>query len=234
MKRIGIIGGMSNESTLHYVERIHRQVNQKAGGLTSPEMMVYHVNFEEIRKYMLTNEWEQIGNILGNVARKLEAAGAEYIVIATNTIHKVANDIQRRIRIPLLHIADCVANECNERHITKVGLLGTKYTMTEDFLKNRLTQNGLEVFTPKSEEKILELDRIIFEELCKGSIGFSSRDYYIQCIHQMVKENQLEGIIFGCTEIEMLVHPKDVTIPIFDTTQAHINAIVKLVLEEDE
>ena len=175
MKTIGIIGGMSYESSIHYYERINDQVNKIAGGLTCAKMIIYNVNFEEIRKLMLNNEWEQIGIELGNIAKKLENAGADYIVIATNTMHKLADYIQKQINIPLVHIADCVAKKCKDDNIKKVGLLGTRYTMIEDFLKNRLNQNGLEVYVPSDEEEVSNIDRIIFDELCKGEIKEKSR-----------------------------------------------------------
>lgn len=232
MKTIGIIGGMSYESSIHYYERINNQVNELAGGLTCAKMIIYNVNFEEIRKLMLKNEWDKIGIELSNIAKILENAGADYIVIATNTMHKLADYVQSKIKIPLIHIADCVADKCKEKNILNVGLLGTKYTMVEDFLKNRLRQNGLSVTTPQSEENINEIDRIIFDELCKGEIKDSSREYYINIINNMIKQNHIEGVILGCTEIEMLLKQKDLNIPIFDTTQSHIDVIVDYSLEK--
>ncbi len=231
MKTIGIIGGMSYESTIHYYERINKQVNESAGGLTCAKLLIYNVNFEEIRKLMLENKWEEIGYELSKIAQTLETAGADYIVIATNTMHKLANFIQSKINIPLIHIADCVAEKCKESNVLNVGLLGTKYTMVENFLVERLRQNGLAVTTPQKEENINEIDRIIFDELCKGEIKDSSREYYKNVIHQMIQENNIEGIILGCTEIEMLIKQNDLTIPIFDTTQSHIDAIVDYSLE---
>jgi len=232
MKTIGIIGGMSYESSIHYYERINNQVNEIAGGLTCAKMIIYNVNFEEIRKLMLSQEWDKIGILLANIAKTLENAGADYIVIATNTMHKLADYVQSQIHIPLIHIADCVADKCKESNITNVGLLGTKYTMVEDFLKNRLKANGLTVTTPQNEENINELDRIIFDELCKGEIKDSSRDYYINVINSMIHQNGIKGVILGCTEIEMLVKQSDLDIPIFDTTQSHIDSIVDYSLEK--
>lgn len=231
MKTIGIIGGMSYESSIHYYERINDQVNKLAGGLTCAKLLIYNVNFEEIRKLMLEGKWSEIGIELSKIAKTLETAGADYIVIATNTMHKLAEHIQSQINIPLIHIADCVADKCKQKNISKVGLLGTKYTMVEDFLIDRLKQNGLEVTTPKNKEVIEEIDRIIFDELCKGEINASSREYYKNVINQMMKEAGIEGIILGCTEIEMLIKQNDIEIPIFDTTQAHIDSIVNYSLE---
>lgn len=232
MKTIGIIGGMSYESSIHYYERINKQVNQIAGGLTSAKLLIYNVNFEEIRKLMVENKWDKIGEELAGIAKMLENAGVDYIVIATNTMHKLADYIQSRISIPLIHIADCVADKCKENKVLNVGLLGTKYTMTEDFLVNRLEKNGLTITTPKNIEQIDEIDRIIFDELCKGEVNDTSREYYKKVISEMIKENEIEGIILGCTEIEMLIKQSDLDIPIFDTTQSHIDSIVEYSLEK--
>lgn len=232
MKTIGIIGGMSYESSIHYYEKINNQVNAEAGNLTCAKMIIYNVNFEEIRKFMLNNEWDKIGVELANIAIKLENAGADCIVIATNTMHKLADYVQSKINIPLIHIADCVAEKCKQSKVFKVGLLGTKYTMVEDFLKDRLKENGLTVTTPDSQEDINEIDRIIFDELCKGKIKESSKQYYINVITKMIASEGIEGIVLGCTEIEMLIKPKDIQIPIFDTTQSHIDSIVDICLEK--
>ena len=232
MKTIGIIGGMSYESSIHYYESINNQVNDIAGGLTCAKLIIYNVNFEDIRKLMLNNDWDKIGEELGKIAKILENAGADYIVIATNTMHKLADYVQSQINIPLIHIADCVADKCKKNNVLNVGLLGTKYTMVEDFLKNRLKENGLTVTTPQNEENINEIDRIIFDELCKGEIKDSSRQYYIDVINDMIKQNNIEGVILGCTEIEMLIKKDDLDIPIFDTTQSHIDSIVDYVVSE--
>lgn len=226
METIGIIGGMSYESSLHYYERINKQVNNIAGGLTSAKLLIYNVNFEEIRNLMLNNEWDKIGFELASIAKTLENAGASYIVIATNTMHKLADFIQSQINIPLIHIADCVASKCIENDCLNVLLLGTKYTMVEDFLKERLAKNGLTVTTPSSNDVINEIDRIIFDELCKGQINESSKDYYINVINDAINKNNIEGVILGCTEIEMLIKQDHLDIPIFDTTQSHIDSIV--------
>lgn len=234
MKTIGIIGGMSYESSIHYYERINNQVNVIAGELNCARMIIYNVNFQDIRKLMVNNEWDRIGEELANIANVLENAGADYIVIATNTMHKLADYVQSKINIPLIHIADCTAKKCKERKITKVGLLGTRYTMTEDFLINRLKDNGLEVIVPNDREEIDEIERIIFDELCKGNVLDESKKYYINVINKMIEKDKIEGIILGCTEIEMLIKDGDVKIPIFDTTQSHIDAIVDYSLEKNK
>lgn len=231
MKKIGIIGGMSYESTLHYYEKINKIINKKLGKLTTAEIIMYSVNFQDIEPHMKKNEWKIIEDSLCNKAKKLEDAGVDIIVIATNTMHKLADKIQNKINIPLLHIADCVAKECNKQNIKNVGLIGTRYTMTENFLKNRLEKNGLKVFVPKSKKEINEIDRIIFEELCVGTIKDSSKKYYIDVIRNMQKKYKIEGIILGCTEIEMLIKKDDLDIPVFDTTNEHIKGVVNFIIE---
>lgn len=231
MKKIGIIGGMSYESSLHYYERINNIINNKLGRLNTAEIIMYSVNFESIEPYMRQSNWEMIEKELCDKAKKLESIGADIIVIATNTMHKLADKIQKEINIPILHIADCVAKECLEQNVRRVGLLGTKYTMTEDFLRNRLIRNDLEVYVPEQENIVNEIDRIIFKELCIGKIENRSKEYYIKVINNMIKKFAIEGIILGCTEIEMLIKQQDIEIPIFDTTQAHINSTVNYILE---
>lgn len=230
MKKVGIIGGMSYESSLHYYERINRQVNQIKGGLSSAEMLMYSVDFERIREMMLDNRWEDIGRELSKIAQTLEAAGADFIAIATNTMHKLAGQIQSQIKTPIIHIGDCVAEECKENNIFSIGLIGTKYTMTENFLVDRLKQNGLKVAVPHDKADIDEIDRVIFDELCKGEVKVASKKFYQKVIDRMIEEDDVQGVIFGCTEIEMLLAQEDLCVPAFDTTQAHINSIVRLLV----
>lgn len=231
MKTIWIIWWMSYESSIHYYERINNQVNELAGGLTCAEMIIYNVNFEEIRKLMLNNKWEEIWDELAKIAKILENAGADYIAIATNTMHKLADYVQHEIKIPLIHIADCVADKCKQNNVYSVWLLWTKYTMIEDFLVNKLKKNWLTVSVPVEEKEINEIDRIIFDELCKWEIKELSKKYFVDVINNMVKEKNIGWIILGCTEIEMLIKQSDLNIPIFDTTQSHIDAIVDYSLE---
>ena len=226
MKTIGIIGGMSYESSTHYYERINKQVNERLGKLNTARIIMYSVNFEEIEPLMRANKWDEIANILTDIAIKLESIGAEVIVIATNTMHKLFDHIQSNINVPMIHIADTVTEKCNEQGIKDVGLLGTAYTMREAFLKDKLQQNGLNVVVPEDEIKIDEINRIIFDELCKGIIKDSSREYYIEAIEELAEHYGAKGIILGCTEIEMLISKDDVSVPIFDTTASHIDGIV--------
>ncbi len=232
MKTIGIIGGMSYESSIHYYERINNQVNQIAGGLTCAELLIYNVNFEKIRNFMINDRWDDIGDELVRIAKTLEGAGASYIAIATNTMHKLADYIQDNINVPLIHIADCVADKCIESNVLDVLLLGTKYTMVENFLIDRLEKNGLNVSVPQKQDDIDYIDRVIFDELCKGEVKDSSLEYYKNVVNQMIEEEGVKGVILGCTEIEMLIKEGDLSIPIFDTTQSHIDAIVDYSLEK--
>lgn len=231
MKTIWIIWWMSYESSIHYYERINNQVNELAWGLTCAKMIIYNVNFEEIRKLMLNNNRDEIWKELANIAKILENAGADYIAIATNTMHKLADYVQQQINIPLIHIADCVADKCKQSNVYNVWLLWTKYTMVEDFLVNRLEKNWLTVSVPVEEKEINEIDRVIFDELCKWEINAESKKYFVDVINGMIKEKNIEWIILGCTEIEMLIKQSDLNIPIFDTTQSHIDAIVDYCLE---
>jgi len=231
MKTIWIIWWMSYESSIHYYERINNQVNELAWGLTCAKMIIYNVNFEEIRKLMLNNNRDEIWKELANIAQILENAGADYIAIATNTMHKLADYVQQQINIPLIHIADCVADKCKQSNVYNVWLLWTKYTMVEDFLVNRLEKNWLTVSVPVEEKDINEIDRVIFDELCKWEINTGSKKYFVDVINGMIKKKHIEWIILGCTEIEMLIKQSDLNIPIFDTTQSHIDAIVDYCLE---
>lgn len=230
MKTIGLIGGVSYESTTHYYQRINDEVNKRAGGLTSAKMIVYSVNFAEIRESMLKNDWDSIYSELMNAAKNLQRAGADCVAIASNTMHKIALDIQWELCIPFIHIADCVAKNCKEAGISKVGLLGTKFTMLEDFLISRLEENSLEVCVPENADDIDEIDRIIFDELCKGEIKSTSKERYIQIANMMVQKNHIQGLILGCTEIEMLLKEGDVSVPLFDTTQSHVEALAEYCL----
>ena len=231
--KIGIIGGMSDKSTQDYYQRLNQQVNTVLGGLTTPNLIIYSVDFGEITELMASNNWDALAIKMTEIAKTLENAGANYIAIATNTMHKVADYVQSQIGIPLIHIADCVADSCLSKGITNVGLIGTKITMTEDFLKERLKQNGLSVCTPYSENTINEINRIIFDELCKGILKEESKQYLIKVIYEMVQKQRIDGIIFGCTEIGEIIKQSDLNIPVFDTTQTHVDGIVRKYLEKD-
>ena len=228
MKTIGLIGGMSWESSLEYYRIINEEVKAKLGGLHSAKCILYSVDFEEIERYQAEGDWESSGKLLGDVAQSLEKAGAEFIVICTNTMHKVIRYIEEKVSIPILHIADSTANQIQKSEISKVGLLGTKYTMEQDFYKTRIEFSGIKVLIPNDEDRKV-INQVIYEELCLGEIQQSSRDYYKKVIKKLVDDGA-EGIILGCTEIGLLVKPEDSEVPLFDTTVIHAIESVNMAL----
>lgn len=229
MKTIGLIGGMSWESTIPYYRIINEEVKEKLGGLHSAKIILYSVEFDEIEKCQSSGEWEKSGEILGNAAKEIENAGADFILICTNTMHKVAPQIASMINIPIIHIADATADELEKRNIKTVGLLGTKYTMTQDFYKQRLIDRGINVVIP-DEEDIDTVNSVIFDELCVGKIENSSREKYKKIIAGLA-EKGAEGVILGCTEIGLLISQSDVDIPVFDTTVIHAKRAAELAME---
>ncbi|MBR0477978.1 MAG: aspartate/glutamate racemase family protein [Solobacterium sp.] len=230
MKTLGLIGGMSWESTVPYYRIINEIVKNKLGGLHSARLILYSVEFAEIEEMQSAGQWDTAAEVLGDAARKLEACGADYIVICTNTMHKVAPQIQRMISVPVIHIADATAEVLKQDGIRRIALLGTRYTMTQDFYKQRLIDQGFEVLIP--EEKDIEpVNRIIFEELCVGEIKDESRKEY-QRIIQDLKDRGAEGVILGCTEIGMLISQEDSVLPVYDTTLIHAQAAAKAALAE--
>lgn len=229
MKTIGLIGGMSWESTIPYYRIINEEIKEKLGGLHSAKIVLYSVEFDEIEKCQSSGEWEKSGEILGNAARGIENAGADFILICTNTMHKVAPQIASMINIPIVHIADATADELEKRNIKTVGLLGTKYTMTQDFYKQRLIGRGINVVIP-DEEGIDTVNSIIYDELCVGKIEDSSREKYKKIIEDLTGKGA-EGVILGCTEIGLLIGQSDVSIPVFDTTVIHAKRAAELAME---
>ena len=219
MKTIGLIGGMSWESTVTYYQIINETIKNRLGGLHSAKCILYSVDFDEIEKYQASGEWDKSADVLSEAAQALERAGADYIVICTNTMHKVAPEIGRRIHIPILHIADMTAAELQKQGIKKVGLLGTKYTMRQDFYKNILIEQGIEVVIPNDAD-VDVVNRIIYDELCLGKISEQSKDIYLDIIMKLAQDGA-QGIILGCTEIGLLVRQSDTDIPLFDTTLIH-------------
>lgn len=219
MKTIGLIGGMSWESTTSYYQIINETVKQELGGLHSAKILLYSVDFAEIEHYQATGDWEKSAQVLSDVALKLEKAGADFIIICTNTMHKVAPQIQQRISIPILHIAQATADTLLEQGIQKVGLLGTKYTMTQDFYKEKLLESGLEVLIP-DDSGVEMVNRIIYDELCLGNIQEESKQAYLNIIEQL-KNSGAEAVILDCTEIGLLVKQSDTDMPLFDTTLIH-------------
>lgn len=230
MKIIGLIGGMSWESSAEYYRIINEEVKKRLGGLHSAKCVLYSVDFEEIERFQTQDEWENAGEKLGEAASSLEKAGAEFILICTNTMHKVVDAIQSKIEIPILHIADATAEQINKQEITNIGLLGTRYTMEQEFYKSRIESKGINVIVPDMEEREI-VNKIIFDELCLGKIHQESRDYYKSVIQNLIVSGA-QGIILGCTEIGLLIKPDDSKVPLFDTTYIHALEAVNLSLKK--
>lgn len=230
MKTIGLIGGMSWESTIPYYRIINEAVRDKLGGLHSAKIILNSVEFSEIEECQAKGEWDKSGEILGKAAASLEKAGADFIVICTNTMHKVVPQIQKHISIPIVHIADATADKLKKCGIKNVALLGTKYTMTQDFYKDRLRQAEINVLIP-SEKDIEIVNRVIYEELCVGVISEDSRKEYIRIIDELGGRGA-EGVILGCTEIGLLIHQEDASLPVFDTTLIHAQRAAEIAMEE--
>ncbi|MDG3075999.1 aspartate/glutamate racemase family protein [Bacillus halotolerans] len=224
MKTIGLIGGMSWESSAEYYRIINEEIKKKLGGLHSAKCLLYSVDFKEIEHYQSVGAWEKAGEALGEVARSLEKAGADFIVICTNTMHKVLGYIQEMITIPILHIADATAEQIIRQDIRSVGLLGTNYTMEQDFYKSRIASHDINVIVPDDDEREL-INNIIYQELCLGEIKQSSKNIYKKIINNLV-DRGAEGIILGCTEIGLLVKVEDSKVPLFDTTLIHAQKAV--------
>lgn len=231
MKTIGLLGGMSWESTAHYYRLLNQGINQKLGGLHSAKIAMISVDFQPLEILMQQGKWTECGACLAESARKIEAAGADFILLCTNTMHKVAEIITQAVDIPLLHIADATAERIKAEKIQSVGLLGTSFTMEEEFYKGRLLEkHGLRVIIPCQEDRKIVHD-IIFEELCRGKIRTESRRRYLNIIEAMNKQGA-EAIIAGCTEIGMLINQNHTIVPLFDTTFLHVEQAVCLALAE--
>ncbi len=228
MKTVGLIGGMSWESTITYYQLLNEGIKDALGGLHSAKILLYSVDFYEIEALMSRGEWEQAADLLGGVAQRLETAGADMILICTNTLHKVAPQVQSRIRVPLVHIAEAAADELAASGITRVGLLGTKYTMTQEFYRDKLTARGIDVLIPEGEDIDL-VNRVIFDELCLGIVKEDSKAAYLRVIAQL-QARGAQGILLGCTELGLIVSPADVSLPVFDTTVIHAKKALELSL----
>lgn len=227
-----MIGGMSWESSAEYYRLMNEEVKHQLGGLHSAKCILYSVDFQEIEHYQAEGEWSKAGQVLAEAAQSLESAGAEFIVICTNTMHKVIDIITEKITIPILHIADATANQIEKTSLQKVALLGTKYTMEQDFYRARVEGFGIEVLVPFAEERT-EVNRIIYEELCLGKIEQTSKDYYLRVIENLVQLGA-QGIILGCTEIGLLIKQEDVNVPVFDTTVLHAQAAVNMAIHKGD
>lgn len=229
MKTIGLIGGMSWESSSEYYRLINQTVKARLGGFHSAKSLMYSVDFAEVETFQHENKWAEAAQLLADAARALQNGGADCIVLCTNTMHKVADEIQASVSLPFLHIADATAQRIKEVGIEKVGLLGTRFTMDEDFYKGRLSaQHGLTVSVPGVQEREI-VHRIIYDELVLGEIRQDSKEKYNRIIEQLVAQGA-EAIILGCTEIGLLVQQQDSRVPLFDTARIHAEAAVDFAL----
>lgn len=226
MKTIGLIGGMSWESTVSYYKAINEAIKSELGGLHSAKICLYSVDFSEIEVLQSRGKWGEAAKVLSLAAQSVEAGGADGLFICTNTMHKVAPQIATNITIPILHIADATAEQLIADGISKVGLLGTRFTMEQDFYKNRLVDNyGIEVLIPTEDDRTLIHD-IIYEELCRGEVNVESRRRYIEVVDRLASQGA-QAVILGCTEIALLIKQQHTDIPLYDTTKIHANYAVK-------
>lgn len=230
MKTIGLIGGMSWESTVTYYQLLNEGVKDALGGLHSAKVLLYSVDFFEIESLMSRGDWDKAADLLGGVAARLENAGADMILICTNTLHKVAPQVQSRIRVPLVHIAVAAAEALTAQGISRVGLLGTKYTMTQAFYRDKLVERGIEVLIPEGDDIDL-VNRVIFDELCLGIVKEESRADYLRVIADL-QQRGAQVILLGCTELGLIVAREDVSLPLFDTTEIHAKKALVLALAE--
>lgn len=219
LKTIGLIGGMSWESTATYYKIINETVKEKLGGLHSAKCILYSVDFQEIEECQANGNWKKSGEILGEAANNLEKAGADFIVICTNTMHKVVNQIKEKISIPILHIAEMTAEKILEKGLKNIALLGTKYTMEQDFYKSKLIEKGINVIIPDKND-IEIINKVIYEELCLGIINSNSKKKFLEIVDKLRNKGS-EGIILGCTEIGLLIKNEDTDVPLFDTAIIH-------------
>lgn len=229
-KKIGLLGGMSCESTVEYYKIINSEVRKSLGGCSSAQLIIESFNFKEIETLQFQGKWNELGKKLGLAALNLEKAGADYVVICTNLMHKVAPIVQSYISVPLIHMVDSVAKEIRKQKMQKVGLLGTIFTMEEDFYTKKLSDNyGITTIIPDIEDR-QEVSRIIYNELCQGIITEESKQKYLEIINKM-KNKGAQGVILGCTEIPLLI--KEAGIPVFDTTKIHAYSIIDKILEKE-
>ena len=230
MKTIGIIGGMSWESTQTYYAQINRGINRALGGLHSARLLLYSVDFAEIEALQHKGEWQATADILIQAARTLEMAGVDFLLIATNTMHKVAADVGAHVTIPLLHIADATDAVLQQAQVRRIGLLGTAFTMEQAFYRERLEAQGIEVLIPNADERA-DVHRIIYQQLCRGEIRADSRQRYLSIIYNLVAAGA-EGVILGCTEIGLLISAEHTSVPLYDTTLIHVEAAVNQALRD--
>lgn len=228
MKTIGLIGGMSWESTLEYYRIINESVNKRLGGFHSAKIIMYSVEFADIEKLQRSEQWDELTDLMIDAAQRVERGGADFVLIGTNTMHLMADAVERNMAIPLLHIVDVTAEAIKKKNISKAGLLGTKFTMEKAFYREKLAGHGVEVITPSQDPREI-VHSVIYEELCRGIVKESSEDQYRNIIEDMVTAGA-EGVILGCTEIGLLIKDGDVSVPVFDTTVIHAESAVDYAL----
>ncbi|WP_201558586.1 aspartate/glutamate racemase family protein [Psychrobacter sp. 72-O-c] len=229
-RTLGIIGGMSWESTQSYYRLINQGIKENLGGLHSADLLIHSVDFARVSELQAQGAWDEMGMMMADSGTRLQAAGSQGLLIATNTMHKVVDKVQAATGLPIIHIADVTAQAINKQGLKTVALLGTQFTMTEDFYKQRLINAGLQVLVPDTSAQ-QEIHRIINEELCLGQFQDSSRQYYVEVIKQLAEQGA-EGVILGCTEIGLLISQDDSPIPVFDTTAIHAAAAVEFLVGE--
>jgi aspartate racemase len=230
MQTIGLIGGLSWESSAVYYKILNQQVKAELGGVHSCKCLMYSVDLGEIVPLQHSGDWAALTETMVDAAQRLERGGADFILLCTNTMHKVADEMQASVRIPLLHIADATAEAIRKKGMKKVALLGTKFTMEQDFLKDKFTTHGIATIIPNAADRT-EIHRIIYEELIKGVISAASRKIYLDIINELVAQGA-EGIILGCTEIGLLVTPEYTQVPLFDTTEIHALKAVEMAMNK--
>ncbi len=228
MKKIGLIGGLTWVSTIEYYRLLNQLVNEKLGGSEAAEVIIYSVNFGEIKKFTEANDWENISKIICAAAKELEKAGADCVLLGANTMHKIAPEVQAAVSIPLIHIADVTATAIRNKGLSKIALLGTKYTMQLDFYKNALAKKGVETLIP-GEEDIQFINTSIYTELGKNIFLPETKKRFLQIIDTLSKQGA-EGVILGCTEIPLLLNQSDTSLTVFDTTMIHATAAVEFSL----
>jgi aspartate racemase len=232
MLRLGLIGGMSWESSALYYRLLNEMVRDRLGGLHSAECLLYSVDFAEVEVMQAEGRWGDAALLLTEAARSLEAGGAELLLLCTNTMHKVADEIQASVTVPLLHLADATAEAALRAGLHRVGLLGTAFTMEQDFYRGRLASHGLEVLVPDKEDRMM-VHRVIYDELCQGVVRDHSRQQYRDVVARLV-DMGAEGVILGCTEIELLITAADSPVPLLATTRLHVEAAVQRALAGGE
>ncbi len=231
MRTIGMLGGMSWESTAEYYRLANTLVRERLGGLHSARLLMVSLDFADIERLQMAGEWDAAGAVLADAARRLELAGADVLVLCTNTMHKVADAVQAAVRVPLLHLVDTTAEAARRAGLSRLGLLGSAFTMEQDFYRDRLAGHGFAVLTPHAGDRA-EVHRIIYDELCRGIVREESRQIYRDVIGRLV-ERGADGVVLGCTEIELLVGAGDSPVPVLPTTRLHVEAAVDWALTHD-